>query len=156
MLRPEPVKVSELFDTITIAIAHAAADKQINFIADRSKIIDMSILADKLSVKKIFLNLLSNAIKYTPSGGHVWFSIFNETTTNGQLVSVISVKDDGIGISPEFLPHIYEPFAQEGRPGYESLGTGLGLPIVKRFVDLMGGTIEVHSKKIMVRNLLYS
>ena len=147
VLRPEPVKVSELFDAINIAIAHAAADKQINFIADRSKIIDMTILADKLSVKKIFLNLLSNAIKYTPAGGHVWFSIFNETTTNGQLVSVISVKDDGIGISPEFLPHIYEPFAQEGRPGYESLGTGLGLPIVKRFVDLMGGTIEVHSEK---------
>jgi len=147
LLRPEPVRISELFDAIIVPIAHAAADKHITFVPDRSKIMDRTILADKLSVKKVFLNLLTNAIKYTPEGGHVWFKLYNETNAQGQIVSVLSVKDDGIGISPEFLPHIFEPFAQERRTGYESQGTGLGLAIVKRFVDLMGGAINIHSEK---------
>ena len=147
MLRPEPVKVSELFDAIVVPIAHNAANKKITFLTDRSRTTDRTILADKLSIKKIFLNLLSNAIKYTPEGGHVWFSLYDETNDSGQIGFVVSVKDDGIGISQEFLPHIYEPFSQERRTGYESMGTGLGLPIVKRFVDLMGGTIVVHSQE---------
>jgi len=62
-------------------------------------------------------------------------------------VTEIMVKDDGIGISEEFLPHIFEPFSQERRHGYESVGTGLGLSIVKRLVNLMGGTIDVQSEK---------
>jgi signal transduction histidine kinase len=56
-------------------------------------------------------------------------------------------KDDGIGISQDFLPHIYEPFAQEQSTGYEGTGTGLGLAIVKQLVDLMGGTIAVDTAK---------
>jgi signal transduction histidine kinase len=57
------------------------------------------------------------------------------------------IKDSGIGISKDFLPHIYDPFAQEQRPGYEGSGTGLGLAIVKQLTDLMGGTINVISVK---------
>jgi CheY-like chemotaxis protein len=90
---------------------------------------------------------LTNAIKYTPQGGQVWFTIHNVQLENGQLDSVTTVKDNGIGISPEFLPHIFEPFTQENRVGYETGGTGLGLAIVKQYVQLMGGTITVSSKK---------
>jgi signal transduction histidine kinase len=125
----------------------AAENKQITLITDRSAIVDRTILADKLCLQKIFLNLLTNAIKYTPAGGHVWFTLNNVKLENGQLRFCSTVKDNGIGISPAFLPHIFEPFTQENRTGYEAGGTGLGLAIVKQYVNLMGGTITVHSEK---------
>lgn len=146
-LHPAPVNPAELFDNIVASIRPTAEAKQISLVADRSGVVNRNILADKLNVEKIFLNLLSNAIKYTPAGGHVWFTIYNEKRRDGKLDSVISVKDDGIGIDTQFLSHLYEPFAQEHRTGYEASGTGLGLSIVKRFVDLMGGTITVDTVK---------
>ena len=145
-LHPEPLKAAELFDAIITPIQAAAEKKQITLITDRSAIVDRTILADKLCLQKIFLNLLTNAIKYTPAGGHVWFTLNNVKLENGQLDSVVTVKDDGIGISPAFLPHIFDPFTQENRTGYEAGGTGLGLAIVKQYVNLMGGTITVHSE----------
>ena len=145
-LHPEPMKAAELFDAIITPIQAAAEKKQITLITDRSAIVDRTILADKLCLQKIFLNLLTNAIKYTPAGGHVWFTLNNVKLENGQLDSVATVKDDGIGISPAFLPHIFDPFTQENRTGYEAGGTGLGLAIVKQYVNLMGGTITVHSE----------
>lgn len=104
-------------------------------------------MADKLSLQKIILNLLANAIKYTPSGGQVNFIVRDEKTNPGTPDTIIIVRDNGIGMSEEFLNHLYEPFAQEEHTGYEAKGTGLGLSIVRQLVELMGGTIEVHSKQ---------
>jgi signal transduction histidine kinase/ActR/RegA family two-component response regulator len=146
-LHPEPLRAAELFDNIVTPIRVAAANKQITLTTDSTAITGYTILADKLCLQKIFLNLLTNAIKYTPQGGQVWFTIHNVQLENGQLDSVTTIKDNGIGISPEFLPHIFEPFTQENRVGYETGGTGLGLAIVKQYVQLMGGTITVSSKK---------
>jgi len=73
--------------------------------------------------------------------------IFNAPGNGSSPDSVLVVSDDGIGMSDEFMPHIFEPFAQERQKGYESVGTGLGLSIVKKLVDLMGGTITVKSEK---------
>ena len=103
------------------------------------------IMVDKLKFQKILLNLLSNAVKFTPEGGHVNVRFYNDP--DAVLDSVIKVSDDGIGMDPEFLPHIFEPFTQEKQAGYESVGTGLGLSIVKQLVDLMGGTIQAESEK---------
>jgi signal transduction histidine kinase len=75
------------------------------------------------------------------------FSIRDEDIGSGVPDTVIKVKDTGIGMSEDFIEHIYEPFVQENRTGYESSGTGLGLSIVKQLIDLMGGRIEVRSEK---------
>jgi PAS domain S-box-containing protein len=104
-------------------------------------------MVDKLAINRIFFNLLFNSIKYTPAGGKIDFSIvFSETKTH-QIHGVITVKDNGIGMSEAFQKVIFQPFVQEVRnESSESHGTGLGLAIVKRLVDLMGGTIQVKSK----------
>ncbi len=146
-LKLEPVSSSALFESIIIPIRHAAASKQITWIEDQSHLRNRTILADKLNIQKIFLNLLSNAVKYTPAGGHIWFTSYYEPGPEGTPDTLLVIKDDGIGISQEFLPHIFDPFAQEKQPGYESVGTGLGLAIVKQFVTIMGGTITVESEK---------
>ena len=146
-LRPEPVTIEEIFDSVVIPIRDAAALKKIDFTADCSGAAPRTVLADKLNVQKILLNLLTNAVKYTPEGGRVVFSIRDEDIGSGVPDTVIKVKDTGIGMSEDFIEHIYEPFVQENRTGYESSGTGLGLSIVKQLIDLMGGRIEVRSEK---------
>ena len=145
-LHTEPVRAKELLDAIITPIKAAASKKNITFTADYAGCADRTILADRLNVQKIFLNLLSNAVKYTPEGGHISVHMFNEPPESADPDSILVVSDNGIGISPEFLPHIYEPFTQEKRHGYESVGTGLGLSIVKQMVDKMGGTIDVKSE----------
>jgi len=146
-LNPEPTRPSELFETILDSIGEAAAKKNITFSVDDSGKKDRVVLADRLNLQKICLNLLSNAVKYTPEGGCVSVRIFNDPKDGENPDSVFEVSDNGIGISKDFQPHIFEPFSQERRSGYESVGTGLGLSIVKQLVDLMGGTIEVKSEK---------
>ena len=146
-VHPEPIRGRELFASVIDPIREAAEKKNVVFTADYSQALDRAVMADRLNVQKIFLNLLSNAVKYTPAGGHVSLKIYNEPAADGTPDSILAVSDDGIGISEEFLPHIYEPFTQEKRTGYESVGTGLGLSIVKQLVDLMGGTIDVQSEK---------
>jgi signal transduction histidine kinase/ActR/RegA family two-component response regulator len=145
-LNLKPVRSRDIFEAIIIPIKSAASRKNITFNVDYTETTDRVIMADRLNLEKIFLNLLSNAVKYTPPGGHVSLKICNKSSAADDLDSVLIVSDDGIGISPEFLPHIYEPFKQEKRHGYEAIGTGLGLSIVKQLVDKMGGTIDVKSE----------
>lgn len=103
---------------------------------------DVHIFADKRQIKQIMLNLLSNAIKYNKKGG----SVFIEGMIQGKRF-IISVKDTGVGISPEFLPKVFDPFERENKPGVnEQTGTGLGLALVKKLVELNDGVIEVESE----------
>jgi len=144
-LQLSPCWTRELADAVTSSVCSLAEKKGVAMSVDISSMPDRIIMADRLNIEKIFLNLLSNAIKYTPSGGHVWFTIKEESQSGNLLQYTVTVKDDGIGMSEEYLPHVFEPFSQERQPGYESVGTGLGLSIVKQLVDLMGGSIEIQS-----------
>ena len=105
------------------------------------------ILCDETKLREIILNVVSNSVKYTPEKGKIRVDI-SEIPENvqGQVTYEIRVQDTGVGISPEFLPHIFEEFARE-QTSTESRqnGTGLGLPIVKSLVEQMGGTIRVES-----------
>ncbi|WP_294898554.1 ATP-binding protein [uncultured Eubacterium sp.] len=105
------------------------------------------ILVDHLRFNQIFFNLLSNAAKFTPEGGKVSMTS-DILSRNDQKVRLhICVRDNGIGMSEEFLEHLYDPFSQEkSELTAQTIGTGLGLPIVKSLVDAMGGTISVKSK----------
>ena len=98
-------------------------------------------------IRQIMINLLDNSIKYNKRGGSVTFSSKTKPLDNGRVLFCFSVSDTGIGMAPEFLKHIYEPFAQEGDDARSKFqGTGMGMPIVKSLIDLMGGTIEISSE----------
>jgi signal transduction histidine kinase len=100
------------------------------------------IVADERKVKQILLNLLSNAVKFTPAGGRV-----TVTATPSDGVIEISVSDTGIGIAPEDQAAIFEEFRQVGVAGLQRPeGTGLGLTLAKKFVELHGGQIWVRSQ----------
>ena len=150
IMNPEPVKLHELFDSVVSPVRLTAEKRNITFTADDAGCEDKVILADQLNLEKIILNLLTNAVKYTNEGGKVDFTVRAEDVCSDDaksLNTVFTVKDNGIGISEDFIPHMFEPFAQENQSGFESSGTGLGLAIVKQIVDLMGGTIDVESSK---------
>lgn len=104
-------------------------------------------LGDKLRLSQILLNLLSNAVKYTPEGGHIQLSILGLPETSiGYAHLCFQIQDNGIGISPEFMKHVFDPFTRENNSTTSGiLGTGLGMAITKNLVDLMGGTISVES-----------
>jgi len=106
------------------------------------------IYADMAKNKQITMNLISNAIKYTPEGGKVHLDFSEKPSEReGYAKFVTTVSDTGIGMSPEFLEHIFDAFSRERNTTESKInGTGLGMSIVKKLVDLMGGTIEVESE----------
>ncbi len=120
--------------------------KGINFVFAMNGTPDC-IRADKLRFNQIFFNLLSNASKFTSAGGTVEF-ITEDLPQKDSLAGLkFIIRDNGTGMSPEFIPHMYDPFSQERSKLSDSTkGTGLGLPIVKSLVDAMGGTITVNSE----------
>jgi signal transduction histidine kinase/ABC-type amino acid transport substrate-binding protein/ActR/RegA family two-component response regulator len=146
-IKPEPLLEDPqiLFAPVFDSVREMATAKNIQLVIDSSAAGSRRLLGDKLNLQKVLLNLLTNAVKYTPEGGHITVRFWNEKLPDGNIDSLFSVRDDGIGIAPEFQAHVFEPFSQERRPGYESTGTGLGLSIVKQLVTLMGGSITLQS-----------
>ena len=106
------------------------------------------ILTDSLKIREIYVNLMSNAIKYTNEGGTISFSLEEIEREEGLSDYKAIVQDTGIGISKDYLPHIFENFSRQ-KTSSESgiIGTGLGMPIVKKLVDLMHGTISIESEE---------
>lgn len=105
------------------------------------------VMGSPTHVRQIIINLLDNSIKYNKDGGTVAFTSQIKPIDDSQVLFCFSVSDTGIGMSPEFLKHIYEPFAQEGNDARSKFqGTGMGMPIVKSLIDMMGGTIEISSE----------
>ena len=106
------------------------------------------ILTDTTKVKEIFANILSNAMKYTPSGGSVMVSLEELPCDEpGYMIVRTRISDTGIGMSQDYLTRIFEAFTREKNTTRSKIaGTGLGMSIVKRYVDLLGGTIQVESE----------
>lgn len=107
------------------------------------------VMCDSTKLREVFYNILSNAYKYTNPGGKVHMKLEEiPSDREGFAIYRTTITDTGIGMSEEYLPHIFEEFSREKNSTQNTIeGTGLGMPIVKRLVDLMGGTIEVKSKK---------
>ena len=161
-LKEEVSDVNELVQTLTDVFEPEVQKKGLTYNCD-CKIKHSHILCDETKLREIFLNIVSNSIKYTPKGGHITVSIteldsveyekmaklqgkFEKKEGNYAYFQAI-VQDTGIGMSEEYLPHIFEEFTRE-HTSTESqvVGTGLGLPIVKALIDLMHGAINVESK----------
>ncbi len=141
--------ISDIFRDMRNIIQTQMHAKQLNFFMDTVDVIDENIYCDKLHVNQVLLNLLSNAIKFTPSGGTVALTVRQKPRApKGYGSYEIRVKDTGIGMSPDFIQHIFEPFERERNSTASGIqGTGLGMAITKNIVDTMGGTIEVQSEQ---------
>lgn len=145
----ETVWSAEQFnDTLYSVFQEMMAEKGIEFTRE----IDVKnhyVFCDTIKLRKVFLNILSNAYKYTDTGGRVNMRLEEiASEREGYALYKTTISDTGIGISKEFLPHIYEEFTREHNTTDNKIeGTGLGMPIVKRLVEFMEGTIEIESEK---------
>ena len=146
----KPCLCQDLMSDIMISVNESAKKKGLEFEASGNAC-HSTILCDKVKVQKILLNILSNAVKYTPKGGKISLSVQEKIREDEGLSDfTFIVKDNGIGISKEFLPYIFNSFSRERNATISGVsGTGLGMTITKRLVDAMGGKIEVESQQNM-------
>ena len=147
-LNPESVNIREMVEAMNTVFESSLPKKSLEYQCSLNVVHDQ-ILCDKTKMEEIILNVVSNSIKYTNPHGKITVSIDeldseDEKNANYKVV----VEDNGIGMSQDYLPHIFEEFSREHTSTETRVaGTGLGLPIVKSLVDRMGGTIEVESEE---------
>lgn len=148
-IKEQDCNISELMHNLVNIIQPQVKAKQLDLFIDTFEVANEDVVADALKLNQVFINLLSNAVKYTPAGGTVTFRIMQKTTfRHGYGDYIFIVKDNGIGMSPEFVEHIFEPFERESTTTQNGIqGTGLGMAITKNIVEMMNGTIEVQSEQ---------
>ncbi len=146
-LDEEVVKCGTVLAELTSMYSELMENKKINF----SRTVDIKteyVYCDVVKIREVFLNVISNAFKYTPEGGSI--SVHTEelpSEKEGYIAIKTTVKDTGIGISAEFLPKIFDEFSRDDAESITGIqGTGLGMPIAKKLVELMGGSITVESE----------
>ena len=147
VLKKEVRCVTDLIESLTDVFEPGVKKKFITYSCE----IDIQhkyVIGDETKVREIFINIIGNSVKYTPEGGKISVSVKEEPFEKENYIAYrIIVEDNGIGMSKEYLPHIFEEFSREHTSTESKVtGTGLGLPIVKSLIDMMGGTIEVESQ----------
>ncbi len=146
-LYPEPYSLESLAESISAIITPMMEQKKIDFRFEFHDIFADTLVVDKLRLRQIFLNLLSNAAKFTPERGRVELIVSQLAASGGKVRTVFTVKDNGIGMSREFIDKMFTPFAQERTSATAEIqGTGLGLPIAKTLTEIMGGEMRVTSQ----------
>lgn len=148
VIEEKPCNVQNFLDEIRDISHEATMRKNITYIAVQD-IKVKSVYIDAVKVQQIFLNIISNAVKYTPEGGTIEVRAQQKPSKRHGYVGIsVSITDNGIGMSKEFLPHVFDEFMREKTSTESKIeGTGLGLPIVKKLVEMMGGTITVESEQ---------
>ena len=148
LLKNEKIPTEEFMNGVNSICYGQAAAKNVEYECIVDPVLDDYYIGDAMKLQQVLINILSNAIKFTGEGGRVTFSGEQRQRTKNDVVLRFIVNDTGVGMSEEFLPHIFEPFSQEST-GTTALygGTGLGLAISKNIVDMMDGRITVRSIK---------
>ncbi|MBQ3664460.1 MAG: response regulator [Clostridia bacterium] len=148
-LEESDVHLPDLIHDLRTIIQSNIASKQLELFIDTQDVQHEDIITDKLRLDQILLNILSNAIKFTPSGGTISFRVIEKPSASAGIANFeFKVKDNGIGMSEEFQKTIFEAFTREQTSTVSGIqGTGLGMAITKNIVDMMGGTITVHSQE---------
>lgn len=146
-LSEEPVHLPEILENLHTIIVGQASEKKQELTIDASHIVDEDVWCDKLRLNQVLLNLVSNAVKYTQEGGKISLRITQKDgAPEGMGNYEIRVKDNGMGMTPEFAEKIFEAFEREKNSTISGIqGTGLGMAITKKIIDLMGGTIAVNT-----------
>ena len=146
---PTPVDITEVADTVANITYGFLSNRNLNFHFHQEALESPYVLADAVRIREVLVNILGNAVKFTDDGGTITFDASYRPGADGQhIVACYRVADTVVGMSEEFTQHIFDEFSQEensARTKYK--GTGLGMAITKRYVDLMGGTICVESQK---------
>ena len=135
--------IVDMVEEVSNVFGSMAKEKEI-VLDTKIEIVHKQVLCDSTKVKEILVNLIGNAIKYTPSGGHVTVDVKElECSKEGYGTYQVQIIDTGIGMSESFIPTLFDSFTREA--SVNIMGTGLGMAIVKKLVDMMGGTIDVES-----------
>ncbi|MBN8559275.1 MAG: response regulator [Leptolyngbya sp. UWPOB_LEPTO1] len=138
-LNPQPVELTSILETVIATVVQTAEAKTIDLVWQSQPDYDVQVMGDLDRLQQVFCNLLTNAIKFTPEGGSVTVEL---STLLDQ--AEIRVRDTGIGIAADFLPHVFDRFRQ-ARPSDATKGLGVGLAIAHHIVNLHGGTIQAES-----------
>ncbi|MDE7086934.1 MAG: hybrid sensor histidine kinase/response regulator, partial [Clostridia bacterium] len=140
------LSVSEIVKELNVKIAPQAKAKR-QTLNTTISVRDDKFLGDGLRIKRAIANILSNAVQYTPDGGRIDFAVQQISRPSRKYAYMqFVIKDNGIGMSEEFLKKIFIPFTREQHGDVTVQGTGLGMPIAKNLIDLMGGTVSIESK----------
>ena len=149
ILEDIPFNLNSIFEEILGVIEHMAAEQNIRIIWEEKEVTHWNLIGSPVHVKRILMNILSNAVKYNKENGYVYISCREIPSKQTAMPTLEFVcRDTGIGMTEAFQKRIFEPFAQEHAGSRTKLaGTGLGMPITKKLVEKMGGTISFESKE---------
>ena len=148
-LEEKPCSLPDILHSLRSIVQSDIHAKQLELYIDTVDVLDEDIYCDKLRLNQVLLNLLSNAIKYTTAGGIISMRVMEKPRPTTEYASYeFHIRDTGIGMSEEFVSHIFEPFEREKNSTISGIqGTGLGMAITKNIVDMMNGSIEVKSEQ---------
>ena len=149
-ISPEPVDITQLTDNVQAIMNGLLYNRDLKFEVHRESLKNPYVLADVVRIREVLVNLLGNAVKFTKDGGEITLDISSYPGADEKhIITRYVVRDNGIGMGEEFQKKLFDPFSQEddtnARTQYK--GTGLGMAITKKYVDMMGGSIAVESKK---------
>ena len=148
-IEEKEASLPEIMHDLKTIVQSDITAKQLEFYIDTADVVNEHVLCDKLRLNQVLLNLLSNAMKFTMPGGIVSVRVIQKgAASEGRASYDFQVKDTGIGMSKEFLAHVFDPFERERTSAVSGIqGTGLGMAITKNIVDMMDGTISVTSEE---------
>ena len=148
-IEEKEASLPEIMHDLKTIVQADVTSKQLEFYIDTADVVNEHVMCDKLRLNQVLLNLLSNAMKFTKPGGLVGVRIIQKgNAPEGWASYEFEIKDSGIGMSKEFLEHVFEPFERERTSTVSGIqGTGLGMAITKNIVDMMNGTISVESEE---------
>ncbi len=148
VIRKEEFSFSKALEQVNTIISGQCGEKGIAYDCRTKGQIDDYYIGDAMKLKQVMINILGNAVKFTPEGGRIDFTIEEGPRYDGKATVIFTFADTGIGMSPEYLPHVFDAFSQEKDVSVSRYGsTGLGMPITKSLVELMNGRIDVKSEK---------
>ena len=149
VLEEIPFNLSKIFREVFAVIEQVAAEQNIRIVWEKKEITHRDLIGSAGYVKRVMMNILSNAVKYNRENGHIYISCMEIPSKQPEMTTMEFIcRDTGIGMTDEFQKHIFEPFAQEKEMMQTVYsGTGLGLPIVKKIIEVMQGTIDYTSEK---------
>lgn len=147
VIEEEMCSIHSIIDNVCQIMQHEIDQKKLKIELDYSMLDDDVLSCDKIRLNQILLNLLSNAVKYSYEGGKITISVIQLSSDDeSKIVNEFHIKDEGCGMTPEFMDHVFEPFARDKSSPVSAEGTGLGLTICKSLAEIMGGDIEVLSE----------
>ena len=147
-LKNEEFSFRKLLEAINTLFSGQTSEKGIDYQCHIIGHIDDFYIGDSMKLRQVLINILSNAVKFTPSGGNIELTVERKARFDGKSTISFRISDTGIGMSPEFIPHIFDTFAQEDASSTNKYGSsGLGMAITKNIVEMMNGNIEVESEK---------